>query len=211
MSEKLEIYNMNSKLINLQDRKEFYDEIKKEFEATGKITKKVKTIRLILMNSLWRIYLQKRSKTKAENPNKYDKSVGGHVVAWDSYDLTVSKECAEELWFPATILTTEEFNNAITTTKIDIIWIFKKIDYLENFQSERTLNNWKHIIQPQMTSLYVWYYDWAIKFVDGESSGIEVFSLEELEEEIVSNPDKFTKDIQFMIDNYKQHLIPISK
>jgi len=44
-SEKLEIYNLDSELMKIQDRKEFYSEIKNEYKATGKITKKVKTIK----------------------------------------------------------------------------------------------------------------------------------------------------------------------
>ena len=64
MSEKLEIYNLKSELIKIQDRKKFYKEIKEEYKKTGKITKKVKTIRLLLMNSKGKIVLQKRNSTK---------------------------------------------------------------------------------------------------------------------------------------------------
>jgi len=39
-SEKLEIYDLNSELIEIKGRKEFYSEIKNEFKETGKITKK---------------------------------------------------------------------------------------------------------------------------------------------------------------------------
>jgi len=209
MSEKLEIFNLNSELINIQDRKKFYSEIKAEFKETGKISKKVKTVRLILMNSAGRIYLQKRSKIKTENPGKYDKTVGGHVSAGDSFDMTFIKECAEELGFPATILAPEEFESAIKVTNLDIIGIFKKIEYLPNFMSERISKNKSKIIQPTMSSMYYGYYNGAIKFVDGESSGIEVFSLDELKEEMIDNPDKFTEDVKFMIKEYEQFLIPI--
>ena len=81
----------------MQDRKEFYKEIKQEFKDHGQITRKVKTIRLFLMNSAGRIYVQKRSKLKEENSGMYDKTVGGHIVAGDSANMTVVKECAEEL------------------------------------------------------------------------------------------------------------------
>lgn len=101
MSELLEVYDLHSNLLNLQERREFYQDIKAEFSQTGTITKKVKSIRLLLMNSEWRIYLQKRSKHKKANPWKYDKTIGWHVIAGESYTTTVTKECAEELWFPA--------------------------------------------------------------------------------------------------------------
>lgn len=209
MSEKLEIYDLNSKLIQTEDRKKFYTEIKTEFKETGKITKKIKSIKLILMNSSGRIYLQKRSKIKTENAGKYDKTVGGHVLAGNSFNMTVVRECAEELGFPATVLAPEEFEKAIKITNLEIIGVFKKIEYLPNFLSKRILNNGTEIIQPLMNSMYFGYYDGPIKFVDGESSGIEVFSLDELKEELKNNPDKFTEDIKFMIKKYEKFLVPI--
>ncbi|MFH1789932.1 MAG: NUDIX domain-containing protein [bacterium] len=210
MSEKLEIYDLNSDLITIEDRKKFYSEIKTEFKKTGKITKKIKSIRLLLMNSSGRIYLQKRSKIKTENAGKYDKTVGGHVSAGDSFNMTVIRECAEELGFPATVLEPEEFEKATKVTNLDIIGLFKKIEYLPNFLSKRTSNDNSEFIQPHMTSIYFGYYDGPIKFVDGESSGIEVFSLEELKENIKENPNKFTEDIKFMVKKYEKFLVPIN-
>ena len=64
MSEKLEIYDLDNNLIGVESRKTFYEDIEREYGSSGKITKKVKSIRAILMNSKGRIYLQKRSKKK---------------------------------------------------------------------------------------------------------------------------------------------------
>jgi isopentenyldiphosphate isomerase len=161
---------------------------------------------LILMNSSGRIYLQKRSKIKSENTWMYDKTVGWHISAWDSFNMTAIKECAEELWFPATILEPEEFEKSIKTTDLNIIWIFKKIDYIPSFLSTRVLGKNSKMLQPQMTSIYFWYYDWPIKFVDWECSWIEVFSIEELKKEIIEKPNKFTEDLKFMVDKYGKHL-----
>ena len=97
MAELLEIYDLQSNLIGVQDRKEFYNEIREEAKADTPITRKVKTIKLLLMTSAGRIYVQKRSKLKEENTGMYDKTVGGHIVAGDSANMTVVKECAEEL------------------------------------------------------------------------------------------------------------------
>ncbi len=210
-SEKLEVYDLEGNLVGVQDREEFYEEIKQEFKETGKITKKVKTIRLLLMNSSGRIYLQQRSKIKKENAGLYDKTIGGHVSAGDSFEMTVIRECAEELGFPATVLTSEEFDRAIKVTPLDIVGVFKKVKYLKDFMSERISNDGSRIIQPFMNSMYIGYYDGPIKFVDGESSGIEVFSLNELKKELENNPAKFTKDIEFMIDRYEKYLEPIKK
>ena len=210
MEEKLEIYNLDWNLISIEKRKDFYKEIKSEYKKKWKISKKVKSIRLILMNSLGRIYLQKRSNTKSENPWMYDKSVGGHVSAWDSFKLTAIKECAEELGFAATILKSNEFDKAVKTTDLNIIWIFKEIDYLETYNSTRISLDGTKIIQPHMTTIYIWYYNWPIKFIDWECAWIEVFSLKELKEEIKNNPNKFTEDLKFMINKYEKLLIPLN-
>tara|TARA_Y100000310_G_scaffold322234_1_gene381042 strand:- start:844 stop:1089 length:246 start_codon:yes stop_codon:yes gene_type:complete len=77
MVEKLEIYDLDENLLGVEERSKFYTEIKKEFAETGKITKQVKRTVILLMNSQGRIYLQKRSKLKKENPSLYDKTVGG--------------------------------------------------------------------------------------------------------------------------------------
>jgi len=209
MNEELEIYDLKDKFIGTQERKKFYAEIKKEFKEKGKISRKVKTIKLILMNSNGRIYLQKRSNLKNENSGLYDKTIGGHVVKNESWDLAVIRECAEELGFPAAIISKKEFDKAIKTTDLNIVGIFTKVDYISKFLSIRTIKNNKEFIQPQMTSMYVGYYDGAIRFVDGESSGIEVFSLEELKKEIKKNPNKFTEDIKLIIKKYAHLIKPI--
>lgn len=210
MNEQLEIYKLDGTFIGKQDRKEFYDEVKKEFNEKGVISKKVKTTRVLLMNSLGRIYLQKRSATKNENPNLYDKTVGGHVTLNNTFELTTIKECAEELGFPATVLSEKEYNQAIKSIDLKIIGILKKIDYLPNFESTRILKNGSNFVQPYMTEIYIGYYDGAIRFADGESCGVETFSIDQLKKEISDNPTKFTGDLKFMINKYSEFLIPIN-
>ena len=67
MAELLEIYDLQSNLIGVQDRKEFYEEIKEEYENVGTISRKVKAVKLFLMNASGGVFLQKRSKIKNEN------------------------------------------------------------------------------------------------------------------------------------------------
>lgn len=204
--EKIDVYNLKGKLLKSQNRKDFYSEIKKEFFLKKKISKQVKSIRLLLMNSQGRIYLQKRSNVKTENPGLYDKTVGGHVASGESWNTTVVRECAEELGFPAVILLNNEFNKAVTTVDLKVVGIFKKVDEISNFKSIRIDKAGNKFIQPFISSFYIGYYDGAIRFVDGESSGIEVFSLKELDTEIKNNQNKFTDDVKFMIKNYRKYI-----
>ncbi|MDR0860216.1 MAG: NUDIX domain-containing protein [Candidatus Peribacteria bacterium] len=101
----------------------------------------MKTIRLFLMTSAGRLYVQKRSKYKDGNAGMYDKTVGGHVVAGDSFTMTVVKECAEELGFPAVVASEQEFFNAIKVVDLDVIGLFRSVDYLQTFMSERITQN----------------------------------------------------------------------
>lgn len=211
MSEKLEIYNLNSELIGIKDRKKFYTEIKNEFKETGKITKKVKRAGLLLMNAKGKIVLQKRNLSKNENPGLFDKTIGGHVEEGDSYELTLIKECSEELGFPVSVLSEEDFLRAIRKTDLRIIGLFKEVDYQSNFLSTRISQDNKKFIQPYMQTSYIGYYNGPMQFIDGESSGIEMFYLDELKKEIKNNPDKFTEDLKFMIKEYGKLLIPINK
>ena len=209
MKELLEIYDSNEKLIKIEEREKFYSEVKEEFVSKGKISSQIKSIRLLLLNSQGRIYLQKRSKLKNENPGLYDKTIGGHVPKGYTWEMAVIRECSEELGFPAAVLTPEEFNEAVKTTDLSVIGLFKKIDYISNFESTRITKEGKKFVQPFMATFYLGYYDGSIRFADGESSGIEVFSLEELKDDINNNPNKFTIDIQFMINKYEKLLVPL--
>ncbi len=51
MEEKLEIYDLDSNLLGIQNRKKFFRDIKSEYKENSKVTKKVKVVWLLLMNS----------------------------------------------------------------------------------------------------------------------------------------------------------------
>jgi isopentenyldiphosphate isomerase len=211
MKESLDVYSLEGEFLGAQDRDEFYSEMRQEFLETGSVTKKVKTIKVFLLTTEGRIYLQKRSKTKKENPGLYDKTVGGHVVSGDSFALTVVKECAEELGFPATILEDEDFSRAIKSVDLQILGVLKKIDHIANSPSVRMKADNTTFPQMYIDDVYLGYYDGAIRFSDGESSGIETFSLLELECDIAKNPDKFTEDLKGMVLKYKDLLVAVDK
>ena len=169
---------------------------------------KVKTIRVLVMTSAGRIYLQKRSKLKKENSGLYDKTVGGHVYAGDSFDSTLVKECAEELGFPASIVPEKEFSRAAKSIDLKTVAIIKKLDYDPHFESLRQSGKRK-FTQIFMGAFYLGYYDGPIRFADGEASGIETFSMPELKKEIQKSPEKFTQDLKYMVKKYGKILRPL--
>jgi len=209
-AEKLEVYDLEGNLIELKDRKEYYEEIEKEFKKTGKISTQIKSIRVIILNSKGRIYLQHRSEEKERNPGLYDKTIGGHIAAGHTWDLTVVKECHEELGFPGVVLTDDEFRAAIPATNLKIIGILRRAEHIVNFVSINDLKGEK-IKQPFITTIYIGYYDGPISFQDGEATGIQTMTLEQLEKKIKEKPSEYTEDLKFMVKRYGQYLVPINK
>ena len=211
MAELLEVYDLKGKLLRVEERSKYYKKIKEEFAKKGKISTQVKRSTLLLVNSKGHIVIQRRNKHKHENPGIYDKTIGGHVEKGDTFNLTIVKECAEELGFPGSILSNKEFNKAIRNTDLRVVGLFKKVETINNFQSVRITKSGGSFVQPYLQATYIGYYDGSIQFIDGESSGIQLFSIEELKEEIRVNPTEFTEDIKFMIKKYEKYLKPIKK
>lgn len=210
MSEKLEVYDLDENLIEVKERDEFYREIKKEFQKTGKITKQVKRVLLLLMNSQGKIVLQRRNLSKQENSGLFDKTIGGHVEEGCSYEVTLIKECAEELGFPVSILEKSDFSKALKKADLKVIGIFREIGYNSNFKSTRISEDGKKFIQPYMQTIYIGYYDGSMQFMDGESSGIQLYTVKELEDAIKNNPNDFTDDLKILFEKYKDKLKPIT-
>lgn len=85
MAEQLEVYDLKGKFLGVKERNKFYNQIKKEFNKKGKITRQVKRIILLLMNSKGRIYLQKRSKLKNENPSKFTEDIKFMIKKYEKF------------------------------------------------------------------------------------------------------------------------------
>lgn len=211
MSERLEIFDEDGELIAIQERSEYEKEIEEEYATKGRISRRVRAIRLLLLTSHGRIYLQKRSKLKKANPGLLDKTVGGHVGAGHTYSMTVVKECAEELGFPSTVLDSSEFRKAVQVTDLRIIGVIELIEIVDDFISTRVRRDGSTFRQPYITGMYVGYYDGPIRFVDGESCGIESFSMQELQSELAEHPNMFTEDVKFMVSKYGHRLVPIAE
>ena len=206
MREVLDIYDLKGKYLGREERQKFYKKNRTEFDKKGVISRKVKTFRLLLISPDGHVYLQKRSKLKVDNMGLYDKTVGGHVPAGYSPEVTVVKECAEELGFAAVVLKEPEYNQLLKSIDLTVVGIFRKVGVISNYKSIRHFRDGSVIIQPFISYMYVGYYDGTIKFKDGESSGIEVFTPRELQEELTTNPGKFTEDIKFMFSKYQKYL-----
>ncbi|MBT4870103.1 MAG: NUDIX domain-containing protein [Candidatus Diapherotrites archaeon] len=209
MAELLEMFSDEGELIGSMEKKKFHQTQRKEFFENGKVTSRHKAVKLILMTSTGRVILQRRSKWKGDNAGMWDKTVGGHVTKGDSFDLTMLKECAEELGIPATTVSKPEFEISVVTTDLHVLGILTKLSYLDFNKSNRKQKDGKVWTEPSMTQFYIGYYDGTIRFMDQESCGIQVFALDELEDEIKKNPDEFTDDIKYILDKFSDYIRPI--
>ncbi|MBT4446837.1 NUDIX domain-containing protein [archaeon] len=211
MKEMLEVYSSEGELIGQKEKKALHEEMRKEFIKTGKVSTRHKHVRLFLLTSNGRIILQRRSKWKGDNAGLWDKTIGGHVAAGESFDLTMLKECAEELGIPSTIVKEEEFEHSVATTDLHVLAILKKVAFLDNYQSSRKGQDQKEWVEPNMTQIYIGYYDGSIRFIDQESCGIQVFSRDELKEELTQHPEMFTEDIKYIMKKFAKLIKPITK
>lgn len=200
--EKVKVFALNGKFLGMQNRKKFYGEVRKEHRKTGKITRQVHTIRVFLMNSKGGIYLTKRSGLKKENKLLYDKTIGGHIRGDESPEYTLLRECAEELGFPAAGLSDEEFNTALSETDLNINGVFKKIETINQFQAHYKYVDGSIAVFPQITTIFIGFFDGHLNFKDGETSGIEIYYTDEVLEELKNHPNKYSQDVKTLLPKY---------
>jgi isopentenyldiphosphate isomerase len=211
MKEMLDTFSADGKLIGQVEKKESHEQMREEFFKTGSISTRHRHVRLLLMTSKGHLILQRRSKWKGDNPGLWDKTVGGHVTAGYDFDLTVLKECAEELGIPSTVVEENAFNNTVVATNLDILGVLRKLNLVTNDKSSRKVKNGKKWIEAGISQYYIGYYDGAIRFIDKEACGIQLFSKKELLEELKNNPKDFTDDLHYIFSKYANLIKSIEK
>jgi len=115
---------------------------------------KHRSVHLLVFDSAGRVYLQKRSLTKDNNPGLWDSSVSGHVDAGESYDSCVIREAQEEIGLHLKEVPEKLFKlDACNATGNEFTWIYRcisegpfvlhpeEIDYCEWFTPE-TVDQW---------------------------------------------------------------------
>lgn len=116
------------------------------------------------------IILQKRSTSKKNDAGKLTTTVSGHVASGQTYLDAAIRETFEE-----TGVEIEQDN----LTSLGIV----RADYVQG-----------DYLSYAMRGLFAYEFDGDIselKVEDGDGAGFESFSLEELDKELVDNPDKF--------------------
>ncbi len=209
--EKIKVYDLKNKLLGLKDKFKFYKSLRTEYKNKGKITRKVHTVRLFLLNSEGRMYLSRRSRLKKENSLLFDKTIGAHIRKNETPEYTVLREAEEELGFPAVALDEEDFRDSIKSANLRLFGIAKNLGTIKNFEAIYKYRNGKKAVFPQITTVFIAIYDGPIKFEDSETDIIELFDFEELVDELKNNPDKYTEDLKILVPKYGKDIHKIKR
>ncbi len=213
MSEIITTYEIREPNIPIpMERIKFYEEQVKTFKKTGRPSRTVEIVHVLLFTPEGEILLQKRAPSKHHNPNLIDKSMGGHITFGDAPFYTVMVETVQELQVPSIVLYNEaDFKKTYKLLRnyLESIAIIKQIDS-KIVVFERIINKQKVKISHK-AHFFLGVYGGSTKPVDRESSGVLYYSLKMLGKEMKYHPDNFTNDLLYYLKNYKNEIGKIMK
>jgi isopentenyldiphosphate isomerase len=189
------------------DRKEFYDEQVKVFKKTGKTSKAIEVVQVLLFTTDKEVILQKRSNTKYHNPSFLDKTMGGHVKFGDSLTYTVMVESLQEVSVPSIVLNTNE--DFVKTYKLldNQLENLAVIEYIDSrtYNSKKMIND-EEILIADKYHFYLGVYNGSLKPSDKEAAGLIYFKYDEFEKELSKAPGMFTEDLKFFLREYHSEI-----
>lgn len=210
----IECYNLNGKFVGTETRKEVHHPMIKSYTAKKSQKVKHKHIGGLLVGKEGEVYLQIRSKNKAENPEMFDKIVGGHVPAGDSEIIASYHEFFEEMNIPSAFFNPVVWKNFLINVPevTEYQAICKKPVFIRNYKSWRMRKDGKSFMETCDQYLIIGRYSGNLKFVDREAAGIFQFeSREALAAEMKKHPKKFTEDIKYIVKFFWDELVALEK
>lgn len=208
MSEIITTYELRDPEIAIpMERSEFYREQIKTFKLTGKPSRAVEVVVVLLFNSKKQIILQKRAHNKAHNAQLIDKAIGGHIKFGDNPFYTVMVETLQELRVPSIVLRTDEdFSKTYVLLRsyLETNSILKQID--RGFVELNKVIDGEKITIENKISVFFGVFDGATKPVDQEASGVLYYNLDILKQEMKDRPENFTKDLEYLLQKYKKEI-----
>ncbi len=190
------------------DRTEFYDSQIELAKKGEKPNRAIGVAQILLFTQDGDIIIQKRSRSKKHNPEKLDKTVGGHIVFGDSPSYTVMAETLQEMSIPAFVLNSEEdFRKTfkLLSGHLSNSALIQFIDsHTDTFIKEFSGHEKVSIINKYY--FYIGVYNGSIRPADKEAAGILFYNFDQLKKEITENPQIFTSDLKFFIDKYNNKI-----
>ncbi|MBS3073237.1 NUDIX domain-containing protein [Candidatus Pacearchaeota archaeon] len=201
MSELLQAYDRDGKLVKVQERKSLLKEIEDYSRIHGDANLAVPAIYLILTNSQGKLYVVQRG-DKPENPNRYDKTVGGHVTKGETHVSTLYRETKEEIGSEVILTDLINFHDAIKQNDTKKYAIIRTIDFNPWMKSIRAVKNDTPWVKRHRVMIFAGIYDGDLNFVDGEATGFQLLPKHKLIQKMREDPSKFTDDLDSLLRNY---------
>lgn len=135
---------------------------------------------VFVFNDKGEMLLQKRAAGKYHSPNQWTNAVCSHPRENETYQEGAERRLNEELGIKANL--TEKFN-----------FIYK---------ADVGKNLWEHELDYVFTTVY--NGDYCLN--EEEVSEIRFITMEDLDQEMKSNPENFTEWFKIILKEYKEHL-----
>jgi hypothetical protein len=207
-SEKITAFDLNKPDLTFpMDRDQFYNEQIACFKKTGKSTKGISIVDVLLFDVSGEIFVQKRSNAKRHNPDLFDKSIGGHVASGDNPDFTVMVETVQELNVPSIVLRSEQDYLKclrLLSEYLDTIALIKNVSVF--VAPLKKIFDGESVIITNKKYLYLGMYNGSTKTIDRESKGVLLYKLDDLIDEMKKFPERFTADMHYYIEHHEKDL-----
>ena len=135
---------------------------------------------VFLFNEKGEMLLQKRAATKYHSPNQWTNAVCSHPRINETYEAGAKRRLAEELGI--------------------IVDIEEKFHFI--YKAKVGENLWEHELDHVFTGLYSGKFNLNPE----EVSEVRYILMEDLEAEMLSNPEYFTEWFKIILKEYKEHL-----
>ena len=135
---------------------------------------------VFLFNEKGEMLLQKRAATKYHSPNQWTNAVCSHPRINETYEAGAKRRLAEELGI--------------------VVDIEEKFHFI--YKAKVGENLWEHELDYVFTGLYSSKFNLNPE----EVSEVRYILMEDLEAEMLSNPEYFTEWFKIILKEYKEHL-----
>lgn len=135
---------------------------------------------VFLFNEKGEMLLQKRAATKYHSPNQWTNAVCSHPRINETYEAGAKRRLAEELGI--------------------VVDIEEKFHFI--YKAKVGENLWEHELDHVFTGLYSGKFNLNPE----EVSEVRFILMEDLEAEMLSNPEYFTEWFKIILKEYKEHL-----
>jgi 8-oxo-dGTP pyrophosphatase MutT (NUDIX family) len=201
MDELLHAYNQWGRIVKTQERSSLLQEIRDYSYKHGDANLAVETIYLVLSNSNGELYVVRRG-DKQENPNRFDKTVGGHVHVGETAFSTLYREAREEIGVQVILVDLFGYPQAayaIDTTQFAVV---RPINYHPWMKSIRYVKDGEPWVKRHKVTIFAGRYDGPVQFIDGEAVDLQLIHRDKLPDRIKKSPDQFTYDLEVLLRNY---------